>query len=162
MKKETKSQHQYIRITPALKAKLYDRATELRTDPSAYITGLIEKDLSEYDLEESEKPRMRQFAKVIGQGIISLMTDHDNKSRSDAKEREEKILALLAYNLRISLFHFYNIASRVKVSNKMQKEDLVNCETEAKKLASASLEKYLETVIANDSEAIMEFLKNPL
>lgn len=162
MTKETKSDYFHLRMAPSMKEKLFKRAAELGKEPSVYITELMEKDIAGYDLTDSEKPRMKEFSRMVGREIADHITGHIDKAYMKSKSREERILALLYYQYRISLYQFYNLAMRVKASGQMSPSDLKSCEDESKKIVNSSFEKYLDLVLTKDADSLVEYLKNPL
>jgi predicted DNA-binding protein len=162
MAKQAKTEYFHFRMTPSMKEKLYVRAAELGKEPSVYLTELMEKDLAGYDLDESEKPRMKEFSKQVGMEIFNKITSLFDSAYLKTKNREEKLLALLILNYRQTLYQFQNIINRDELSNKLSAEQVKICEEKTRKNLNEIFDKYLEFVLINDSENIIEHLKKPV
>jgi len=159
MKKESKTAYYHFRLTPSQKERLYSRATELHQEPSAYLLSLLEKDTAGYDMTETEKPRMQEFAQKIGLEIVSKLFDHFDKSYLKTKSREDKIFALLLLNYRQTYFQFQSIMDRQEAMSKMSAEEIKHCDDKSKKTLNEIFERYLEFVTTNDTEKILSYLK---
>jgi len=159
MQKESKTAYYHFRLTPTQKERLYSRATELHQEPSAYLLSLLEKDTAGYDMTETEKPRMQEFAQRIGSELVSKLLDHFDQFSLKTKSREDKIFALLLLNYRQTFFQFQSIKNRHEAMSKLSAEEIKICDEKSRKTLNELFKEYLEFVTTNDTEKILSYLK---
>lgn len=162
MNKERKSEYFHLRMTPTLKQRLMERSLELGKEPSVYLTALIERDLSEHDLTEAEKPRMKQFAQEIAAEFFANMEPRIDSLEKSVSEKQEHNSSLLFWIYRMLLFSFYNLGLRIKLSGNIKPDDLKQIDDESTKLVNTSFDRFLDFARVKNAKAIFDYLRKPM
>lgn len=162
MNKERKSEYFHFRLTPVIKQRLMERSLQLGKEPSEYLLSLIQKDLSSDDINENEKPKMKEFAQLIATEILSNMEIKLKESQSEIIKKTEHQTSILYWIYRLILYTFYNIGLRIKHTFKMQSEELKSIDDEASKNVNSSYDNFIKTASTENANLILEYLKKPI
>jgi len=162
MKKETKSEYFVCKITPSLKRRLTERSAELDKEPADYVRGLIEKDCSGFDMTETEKPRMKEFAQILAKEFTENVERTIVPSIDKIAAGMKQDASLSCWTYRLLLYAFYSLGMRLKALGNFKVEDLKTIDDESIKNVNNSFQKFLDIATTRDAESIFEMLKRPM
>lgn len=162
MQKERKSEYFHFRLTPNMKQKIMERSLQLKKDPSEYLLSLIEKDLSSEDMNDTEKPRMKEFAQLIANEFFSNINSTLDKSIISLSKKSQHQTSIMLWMYRLILYSFYNIGQRAKIIGNLKSDDLKMIDEESSKNVNSSFNDILDFALSKDADTIIDYLKKPI
>ncbi|NLD99021.1 MAG: hypothetical protein GX640_04040 [Fibrobacter sp.] len=147
------------RITTDFKKQILERCTDLKMSPSKYLKWLLERDLSNQDITESDKPLLTEFSRKIAAEFYRETSNLFGSFQTDSKRFQELVFALLFYNFRVSLLNNQTTSSRLKHGLKMGEEEAKKSDDEIRNNFNAALSKFTELFDRAKASDIMEFAK---
>jgi hypothetical protein len=148
-----------------MKREIIDRAHSLKMEYGPYLKRLVERDLSGSDLDESEKPRFKEFSQRIGLEISRNINEQLEKMYVKQREREMRNLAGIASIYRIALRLLYIFGNRLRFIIdvlKISSSDLQKSEEESKKNYNNSFQIFFEDLLQQSPETLYENLRKPV
>lgn len=163
MKNIVKNEYIHFKVTKDFKEKILKRSADLnKKDISDYIRSLVEKDILSVDMNDTEKPRMKEFAQMVADEFNKNNDKQFNKTNDMIESKINFIESLAFWSHRQHLYSFFILAMRLKATGNLQKDDLKKIDEEAIKNVNSSFSKYLDVTLSNDSESILNYLKKPM
>jgi len=162
MPKETKSEYFHFKLAPSLKKRIYERSAELNKEPAVYVRDLIEKDCSSFDMTESEKPRMKEFAQVVANEFNRNLEIYLSKGIEGIAAKSDMNTAIACWSYRQVLNTFVNLAKRINTVGSLKEEDLKTINEESAKTVNSMFDKFLDAALTKSAESIFDYLKKPI
>lgn len=104
MNKQSRSVTVSFRLTPGQKDKLIKEAHSQKKELNSFLYELVKKYMNRGDLQESEKPRLKEFSQNISDQILTKVIskiDSYQKQRSDDYENVRKAVEKIGDYLQL-------------------------------------------------------------
>jgi hypothetical protein len=159
---EPKKSNINVRVSMSLKEQIVKRANELKKSESEYIIALIIRDLSSSDIIETDKPRLREFSKIIASEITNELFHKIEIESVKNKDRQDKLLAQSLYSYKELLYYLISILVRLKNVQKQSQESLINLENEIRKDLNGKVSRHVEIIASKSVDEILELINKTL